>query len=83
MTISAKSSIEAEKFDKDFDENKDVSALLDSDYLVVNRKVKRVNVDFTLTTLHQLDREAHRIGVARTALIKMLISQYLDSKHFN
>lgn len=80
MNTTNKKKIRSEALDKRFDNGEDVSEYFNLKQIQVNNPVKRVNVDFTLNVLNQLDQEAQRIGVARTALIKMLIIQYLDSK---
>lgn len=38
------------------------------------RTVQRVNVDFPVTLLQQIDAEADRIGVTRQAFIKMRLA---------
>lgn len=43
----------------------------------IRRQVQRVNVDFPLALLRELDREAARIGVARQALIKIRVADAL------
>ena len=40
--------------------------------------VQRVNVDVPIPMVIALDKEASRIGVTRTALIKMWLAQNLD-----
>ena len=44
----------------------------------VNKKIQRVNVDIPAPFLMKIDREAKRIGVARTALIKLWLSERLE-----
>lgn len=46
--------------------------------LVQPMKVQRVNVDFTLLMLQELDRAAHELNVSRQAVIKSLLRQSLD-----
>ena len=38
---------------------------------------KRVNVDFPVWMIHQLDKEAKRIGVTRQSIIKMWLAEHL------
>lgn len=45
-----------------------------------NREVRRVNVDFPTWMVTALDNEAARIGVNRQAVIKMWVSERLDSE---
>jgi hypothetical protein len=40
--------------------------------------IQRVNVDFTLTMLDELERAAKELNVSRQAVIKALIRQALD-----
>lgn len=41
--------------------------------------LQRVNVDFTNTMLHELDKMAAYMNISRQAIIKMLLRQSLDS----
>lgn len=43
-----------------------------------NREVRRVNVDFPLWMIAQLDREASRLGVTRQSIIKIWIAEKLE-----
>ena len=45
------------------------------------REQRRVNVDFPVWMIQCLDREAQRLGVARQALIKMVIAQHIEKAH--
>lgn len=65
--------IKAEEFDKKFERGEDII-----EYLDLSKSVKRVNVDFPVWSLTQLDKEADRLGVARQALIKIWIIEKLD-----
>ncbi|MFH1428804.1 MAG: CopG family transcriptional regulator [Candidatus Margulisiibacteriota bacterium] len=58
-----------EEFDQYFEDN-DISDLLD-------RKVKRINLDLPANVLHRLDAQAHLIGLTRQSLIKYWISEKL------
>ena len=69
--------ITSKAFDKKFDEGKDMTRYLNVSKAKVNKKVQRVNVDFPIFLLAQIDKEAKRIGVARTALIKLWLSEKL------
>jgi len=81
MKKLAKKNISAQDFDKKFDSNDNVTEFLNTKTAKVNRRVQRVNIDFPITFLKELDQEAEKIGVARTALIKMWLAQHL--KHPN
>lgn len=70
--------MKAKDFDKAFDNGEDISAQLD---LAKKRRPeleqKRVNVDFPVWMIHQLDREAKRLGVTRQSVIKMWLAERL------
>ena len=72
--------IKAKDFDKAFNFGKDMSQHLDVGNVKVNRKIQRVNIDIPLGLLHEIDKEAHKIGVARTALIKVWLAERLEYK---
>jgi len=70
--------MKAKEFDKIFDENEDISAYLDvSRAYRPEQEQKRVNVDFPLWMIHQLDKEAKRLGVPRQSVIKVWVSERL------
>ena len=72
--------ISAKKFDKAFDQGKDISALLDKKTARrVNEEQKRVNIDFPKWMVENLDREAGRLGITRQALIKVWIAERFDN----
>ena len=69
----------ANKFDRDFDEGKDVSRYLDiSRAHRPGLEQRRVNVDFPKWMIESLDREAARLGVARQSLVKVWIAERLE-----
>lgn len=69
--------MKAEKFDRDFDEGKDVSAALD--FSTARRpNQKRVNVDFPIWMVEMLDKEANRLGVTRQSIIKVWLAERLE-----
>jgi hypothetical protein len=43
--------------------------------------IQRVNVDFTLPMLQELDRQAQELNVSRQAVIKTLLRQALDQRY--
>jgi hypothetical protein len=67
------------EFDQSFDQG---DSVLDSLDLASARRPrlqqKRVNVDFPLWMVEQLDREASRLGVTRQSIIKVWLSERLD-----
>ncbi len=68
--------MKAEEFDKKFDGGEDITKYLDfSKARRPGREQRRVNVDFPVWMIQGLDREAQRLGVARQALIKMVIAR--------
>ncbi len=71
--------ITAEEFDRKFDAGEDVSEYVNWEKgKWVPPSVQRVNVDVPIPMVIALDKEASRIGVTRTALIKMWLAQNLD-----
>lgn len=42
--------------------------------------VQRVNVDFTVEMLRELDAEARRLNVSRQAIIKTMLGRALDER---
>lgn len=70
--------MKAKKFDRKFEEGKDITPHLDlSKARRPGREQKRVNVDFPLWMIHQLDKEASRLGVPRQSIIKLWIAERL------
>lgn len=43
--------------------------------------IQRVNVDFALPMLHELDEEARQLNISRQAVIKTLLRHALDQQH--
>lgn len=69
--------IKTKEFDERFDKGEDVGDYLDTDKATVTKQVQRINIDFPPLLLRQIDKEAGKIGVARTALIKIWIAERL------
>lgn len=46
-----------------------------------DRDIQRVNVDFALPMLEELDKMASELNVSRQAVIKLLLRQSLDSHY--
>lgn len=70
--------MKAKEFDKKFDECEDITKYLDvSKARRPEQEQKRVNVDFPLWMIHQLDKEAKRLGVPRQAIIKVWVAERL------
>ena len=70
--------ITSKEFDKRFDSGEDMGDLLDVKQAKVNKQVQRINIDFPISFLRRIDKEARRIGVARTALIKIWMAERLE-----
>ncbi len=66
-----------QKFDETFDTGGDVTPMLDmSRARRVNQNIKRVNVDFPLWMVSELDKESRRLGIPRQSLIKTLVAKH-------
>lgn len=74
--------MKAKKFDSDFDAGKDITKKLD---LTKARRIKqeprRVNVDFPIWMIEELDKEAKRLGVTRQSIIKVWLAERLERSH--
>lgn len=71
--------ISAEEFDRKFDAGEDISEYVDwNSGRMVPPAIQRVSIDVPVPMVQALDKEASRIGVTRTALIKMWLAQNLD-----
>lgn len=72
--------MKAKEFDKKFDSGDDISMQLDlSKARRPKQEQKRVNVDFPIWMIQSLDKEAHRLGVPRQSLIKMVVAEHIDA----
>ena len=70
--------MKAKELDAKFDDGEDLSAYLDvSKAHRPEQEQKRVNVDFPLWMIHQLDKEAKRLGVPRQSIIKVWVAERL------
>jgi len=47
----------------------------------INREIKRVNVDFPVWMVKEMDEKARRLGISRQALVKVWISDCLRSEN--
>ena len=73
--------MKAEEFEKLFDDGEDITHLLDlSSTRRPNLEQKRVNVDFPIWMVTQLDREAKHVGVTRQSIIKMWLAERLERR---
>lgn len=70
--------MKAEKLDKLFDEGKDITEYLDMSTVErPKEKIQRVNVDFPVWMVDELDKESKRLGVTRQSIIKFWIAEKL------
>ena len=73
-----KKSIEANSFDRKFDAGDDIIEYLDLDKVMrPKQEQKRVNVDFPIWMIQQLDKEARKLGVTRQSIIKIWLAERL------
>ena len=71
--------MKANELDKKFDAGEDVSQYLDiSKARRPQQDQKRVNVDFPVWMIQQLDKEARRLGVPRQSIIKVWVAERLQ-----
>jgi len=69
------------EFDRRFEEGESVLEALDLEAARRPRlEARRVNVDFPLWMVEQLDREASRLGVTRQSIIKFWLAERLESR---
>lgn len=72
--------ISAAEFDRMFDDGEDIDHMIDWNSATrINPEAKRVNVDMPAHMVARLDHHAKKRGVTRQALIKMWLSDRLDS----
>jgi hypothetical protein len=70
--------MKAKEFDRSFDEGEDITRQLDlTKARRPEQEQKRVNVDFPLWMIQQLDKEARRLGVPRQSIIKVWVAERL------
>lgn len=65
------------EFDRAFERGEGFEAL-DLQTATVHAPVQRVNIDIPKHLLHRIDNEANRIGVPRTSIIKLWISEKIE-----
>ena len=74
--------MKAKDFEKQFDDNIDITQSLDlSKAKRVLQEQKRVNVDFPTWMIESLDREAGKLGVTRQSIIKVWLAERLEHRH--
>jgi hypothetical protein len=71
--------MKAKELDEKFDAGVDISQYLDiSKARRPQQDQKRVNVDFPVWMIQQLDKEARRLGVPRQSIIKVWVAERLQ-----
>jgi hypothetical protein len=71
--------MKAKELDEKFDAGEDISQYLDiSKARRPQQDQKRVNVDFPVWMIQQLDKEARRLGVPRQSIIKVCVAERLQ-----
>ena len=71
--------MKAKDLDKMFDEGQSIEKLLNKGKARrLKQEPKRVNVDFPVWMVHQLDKEAQRLGVTRQSIIKVSVAEHLQ-----
>jgi hypothetical protein len=76
MTISKSKKLQATEFDAKF-EDEDITEHLDLASVKTRYPVQRISIDFPKIILEGLDTEAAKIGVTRSALIKIWVATQL------
>ena len=71
--------MKAREIDKKFDAGEDITKYLKmSKPRRPEHEQKRVNVDFPVWMIQQLDKEAKRLGVPRQSIIKVWVAERLE-----
>ena len=71
--------MDSDTFDQIFDSGEDVTHLLDLSTIRRPRlELRKVNVDFPVWMIQELDHESTRLGITRQSLIKTWIGERLD-----
>ncbi len=73
--------MKASEFDTLFESEEGVAAYLDKSGIKrPGLEQRRITVDFPAWMVHQLDKEASRLGITRQSIIKMWISERIDAR---
>ena len=70
----------ADKIAKMVDDGKDISQFF-TNKGKLKQPIQRVNVDFTVEMLHELDQVAAELNISRQAVIKSYLRQSLNQHH--
>jgi hypothetical protein len=73
--------MKASEFDRLFEAGESTVEYLDKKQIKrPGLEQRRITVDFPAWMVHQLDKEAIRLGITRQSIIKMWISEKISSK---
>jgi hypothetical protein len=73
--------MKASEFDRLFEAGESTVEYLDKTHMKrPGLEQRRITVDFPVWMVHQLDKEATRLGITRQSIIKMWISEKISSK---
>ena len=79
-TLKSKKVVSADAIAKLAERGKDVSSFFTNKGKMMP-PIQRVNVDFTLDMLQELDKTAEALNISRQAVIKSLLRQSLDQHY--
>ena len=80
MNASKHKKITTPEFDDAFEKG-DVTQHLDLKSAKARYPTHRISIDFPKNILEEVDKEAAKIGVTRTSLIKMWVAEHLMKQH--
>lgn len=72
--------MKATEFDELFENGESIIPYADTQNAFRPNKMKRINIDFPVWMVEQIDKEAQKIGITRQSLIKVWISDCLKEK---
>lgn len=81
MPKTSSKPVSAESIAEMADRGQDISAHFTRRFTVVKPPIQRVNVDFALPMLKELDEEAETLNISRQAVIKTMLREALDRRH--
>lgn len=80
MSASKHRKMTAKELDEAFDSGEDVLDQFDINSAKARYPTQQLSIDFPKQMLDELDEESARVGVTRTSLIKMWVSERLDER---
>lgn len=78
MKKSTHKNISAAEFDKAFEQGDDLTKHLDLKSAKAQHPTQRISIDFPKSIIENVDMEAAKIGITRTSLIKIWVSEHLN-----